>query len=293
MFESHETLRLLTEVLENIKFNSLPALRKKHSVPYRMNPVTRLMSTHLQAGSIVMFLGCAGIDKTAHVGTLHTLWCASAVQKPRAHTLQMKRAKNKLKVVAMLAGAGAVWAARSSEEKQQRRTEAKSHVFTHMTQHMEHILSDKHKHRTGEDEWSAAHQTQLLRAQPRLERRASNRSLVAKISTPEVAVAGEQRASVSPKCGVLPRLGGSGDDVEEGEEGEQRGRRSRATPSSSRVTTWIASRDKTHARGEGPRLKGFGGELDGGKGFLSPYVQVLKMPKVHSVPPPPPPPPSM
>lgn len=290
VFDSHETLRIITKVLESVKFNNLPALRKKHSVPYRMNPVTRLMSKHLKAGAVMTFLGCAGIDKAAHVGTLHTLWCASAVQRPRTHTLRMKRAKNKLKVVAMLAGAGATWASRSTEEKQQRRTEAKSHVFEHVTEHLEHILSDKHKHRTGQDEWSAEHQTQLLRAQPRLKRRVSNRGLMTNVSTPDVK--GAPRSSGSPKNAESQRLGASGEEAEqEAEEDElwqQRHRRGRgAATSSSKVTNWISSRDGAQARREGPRLKGFGGELDKVKGFLSPYVQVLKMPEVRSVPPPP------
>ena len=282
VFDSHETLRMLTKVLEYVKFNSLPALRKKHSVPYRMNPVTRLMSTHLKQGAIVTFLGCAGIDKKSHVGTLHTLWCASAVQRPRTHRLQLERAKTKLKVVAMLAGAGATWAARSEEEKDQRRTEAKAHVFAHATSHMEHILADKHKQRTGEDEWSSTHQTQLRRAQPRLERRASNRNaiLMTSVSVPNVAEMC-QNGQESKSMEGSSSLGDGGGEQEDYEQESL----SYLSRSSSRVTNWIKSRDQKNGRVEGPRLKGFGGELDENKGFLSPYVQVLKMPEVQRVPP--------
>ena len=112
VFESHETLRILTKVLENVKYNSLPALRPKHNVPYRMNPVTRLMSTHLKAGGVTTFLGCAGIGKPH---TAHCTPCGASQQKPRSHVLQMKRAKTKLRW--LLSCCAAQWASRQKRRK--------------------------------------------------------------------------------------------------------------------------------------------------------------------------------
>ena len=150
---------------------------------------------------------------------------------------------------------------------------------------MEHILSDKHRHRTGEDEWSTTHQTQLQRAQPRLERRALNRSLVAKVSVPDMSEARSKKIRAARQREteggdallLLPRVDGR----EQAELEPQK-----ASARSSRVTSWINSRDRRDADADKPLLRGVGGKIDS-KGLLSPYVQVLKMPPVHSVPPPP------
>ncbi len=211
VFEENETLRIVAEVLEKVGYNNLPALRKPAAVPYRSNAVTRIMAPCLRQGAVLVFCGCAGIDKNAHVGSLHTLWTASCVQKPRSHNLRWKRVKAKLAAINLFTQHGASWAERSVAEKADRRQEVRAHVNAHVTANLGHILTDMHlqKRREHADlpsfaggglskdggmhgEWDAEHQANLLRAAPRLEKRLRRRSEHAAVSAPT-------RAPSSPK----------------------------------------------------------------------------------------------
>ena len=182
IFKHNETLRFIVQTLEKQNYNNLPALRKKTVVPYRNNPVTRLMAPCLKQGSIAVFLGQIGIDKDAHVGTLHTLWAASKINKPISHRVSFKRALNKLKIVNLMSKVGVDWQKRSPEQREQRKIELKKHVFEATQANMHHILSDQHMLKSGNLEWSPDHQTQLKRAMPRLDRRVTNNTTLVSLA---------------------------------------------------------------------------------------------------------------
>ena len=192
VFKGNETLRFLVQTLEKQNYNNLPALRKKTVVPYRNNSVTKLMAPCLKPGSIVVFLGTAGIDRDSHVGTLHTLWAASCVNKARVHQVSFKRALNKLKSVNLLKKAGSLWNSRSAEDQEKRKLELKSLTFDVKQANMHHLLSDQARINNKDEEWTAAHQTQLERAMPRLERRVAKATAV-QVSTGDVFVAGPRK----------------------------------------------------------------------------------------------------
>ena len=185
IFKHSETLRFIVETLEKQNYNNLPALRKKTVVPYRNNSVTKLMAPCLKPGSIIVFLGTVGIDKDSHVGTLHTLWVASCINKPRSHKVSFKRALNKLKVVNLFSKVGSNWQSRSPEEREKRKIQLKAHVFAAKQANLHHILSDQHMLKSGNNEWSADHQTQLERAMPRLDKRVA-RAMITDTSEAEV-----------------------------------------------------------------------------------------------------------
>jgi hypothetical protein len=257
IFENNETLRLIFETLEKQNYNNLPALRKKVIVPYRNNSVTKLLSPVLKPGSIVVFFGNIGIDKDSHVGTLHTLWAASKVHKPKSHKVQFKRAVNKLKVLNILKEGGSSFSQKTEIEQELHKIQLKTIVEDHKQANLHHILVDTHLHRTGHDgDRTADHTTQLQRAMPRLEKRSANAtrtvSIVDKVHVKREKINSQKILTSEEK----KRLDDKWDEMNKLE--------NMSAP--------------LFRKTRGPLLKRTGGTVDS-KGLLSPMIGIIKFEK--------------
>ena len=266
IFANNETLRLVIETLEKQNYNNLPALRKKPIVPYRNHSVTKLMSRCLTPGSIVVLLGSVGCDKDSHVGTLHTLWAASKVHKPKTHKVLFKRALNKLRALGIMNKGGNTFANKTTQEQASHALQLKSIVEDHTQANLHHILVDKHLQKLDHSgDRTADHTTQLMRALPRLDKRRESISKQKKVSVPDVYV----------KRVRLVALDKQEKDVDKTimalkEQYDQEEERKRT--------------EKINAlfkRKRGPVLRGTGGTIDA-KGFLSPMVGIIQFDKINS-----------